>query len=397
MAELNKRFFAVRAFWPMLVIIGLAVNLRPPITAIGPLLDDIRMDTGLSVQAASMLTVLPMLCMGLFPLLLPFVERRLSESVWISTGLFTIATASFSRFWMTDGFGLIVTAMLAGIGIAIVQTLTPGVVKRWYPQSVPLAMGGYSASLMAGGGLVAILSPQVAHYSENWQTGLGVWIVPALIAALLWWLKPREVLETHDKSVPVNFWGNRRAWLLASYFGLANGVYASMITWLPTFAQSLGWNAENSGKLIGIMTVFQVIAAVVAPALSSGRLDRRLWLFFAVGIQFAGLSGLMLMPEAMLVVWVAMIGCGLGACFALTLTVALDHLSAPRLAGALTAFVQGIGFIITAMTPYLVSLLFEWTGTFQTSWFMLSLTLVMMLLVTFQFSPSSYARAMNIS
>ncbi|WP_459778438.1 CynX/NimT family MFS transporter [Photobacterium sp. R1] len=397
MAELNKRFFAVRAFWPMLVIIGLAVNLRPPITAIGPLLDDIRMGTGLGVQAASMLTVLPMLCMGLFPLLLPFVERRLSESVWISTGLFTIATASFSRFWMTDGFGLIVTAMLAGIGIAIVQTLTPGVVKRWYPQSVPLAMGGYSASLMAGGGLVAILSPQVAHYSENWQTGLGVWIVPALIAALLWWLKPREVLETHDKSVPVNFWGNRRAWLLASYFGLANGVYASMITWLPTFAQSLGWNAENSGKLIGIMTVFQVIAAVVAPALSSGRLDRRLWLFFAVGIQLAGLSGMMLMPEAMLVVWVAMIGCGLGACFALTLTVALDHLSAPRLAGALTAFVQGIGFIITAMTPYLVSLLFEWTGTFQTSWFMLSLTLVMMLLATFQFSPSSYARAMNIS
>lgn len=102
------------------------------------------------------------------------------------------------------------------------------------------------------------------------------------------------------------------------------------------------------------------------------------------------------MPMSLLILWVAMIGCGLGACFSLTLTVALDHLSAPKLAGALTAFVQGIGFIITAIAPYIAGILREWTGSFQIVWLMLIVTLVGMLLVTTKFAPTGYAKAINL-
>ncbi len=42
---------------------------------------------------------------------------------------------------------------------------------------------------MAGGGLAALLSPLVATHFEDWQAGLGVWLLPALGALLLWaWL-----------------------------------------------------------------------------------------------------------------------------------------------------------------------------------------------------------------
>ncbi|OTJ30486.1 hypothetical protein CAY91_34960 [Pseudomonas aeruginosa] len=41
------------------------------------------------------------------------------------------------------------SAALAGSGVAIIQALVPGVVKRWFPRRVPAAMGLYSASLMA--------------------------------------------------------------------------------------------------------------------------------------------------------------------------------------------------------------------------------------------------------
>jgi len=393
----TTRQSVLQIFWPMLVIAGLAMTLRPTLTSTGPLLEEIRLSTGISLQEASLLVVLPMLCMGIFPLLLPWLGKRLSESTWISGGLFAIALAGLWRLWLGSGGTLITSALIGGIGISIVQAMAPGIVKRWYPQRVPLAMGVYSASLMTGGGIAAILSPLVAQYYSSWKPGLGIWLILPIIALLLWWFRPSEQIETKNESMPINFSNKRRAWLLASYFGLANAGYACMIAWLPSYARGLGWSAQHSGELIGIMTIFQVIAALAAPALSSSRLDRRPWLFFAVGIQIIGFTGLVLMPESMLILWVAMIGCGLGACFSLTLTVALDHLSSPQLAGTLTAFVQGIGFIITALIPYISGFLREWTGSFQVVWLMLLVTLVIMLIITLRFAPSSYAKAMSLS
>jgi CP family cyanate transporter-like MFS transporter len=64
----------------------------------------------------------------------------------------------------------------------------------------------------------------------------------------------------------------------------------------------------------------------------------------------------------------------LGACFSLTLTVALDHVSAAKLAGVLR----------------------ELTTRFQASWLMFVVTLVVMLFISAKFVPSNYAKAMNL-
>ncbi|WP_352338804.1 CynX/NimT family MFS transporter [Psychrobacter sp. 16-MNA-CIBAN-0192] len=386
----------VAIYWPMVVIAALALTLRPTLTSTGPLLAEIRTSTGISLQTASLLVVLPMLCMGIFPLLLPWIGKQLSESAWIKGGLLAIAASGFWRLGLSTGWALIASTLLGGIGIAVVQAMAPGVVKRWYPRRVPLAMGIYSAALMTGGGMAAMISPLVAEHYGHWQAGLGVWLIVPVITLILWWLKASEALDSTTDAVKINFFSKQRAWLLASYFGLANAGYACMIAWLPSYARGMGWSAQDSGELIGIMTILQVVGALGAPVLSAKRLDRRPWMFFAVGIQVLGFIGLLLMPNALLILWVAMIGCGLGACFSLTLTVTLDHLSEPRLAGALTAFVQGIGFIITAIIPYIAGVLREWTGSFQAVWVMLLITLIGMLVVTIKFNPARYTQVMNM-
>ena len=391
----NTQLSALSFYWPILVVAALALTLRPTLTSTGPLLEEIRLSTGIGLQTASLLVVLPMLCMGIYPLLLPWLGKRLSESAWIIGGLLAIALSGLWRLQLSSGTALIISALIGGSGIAIVQSIAPGVVKRWYPQHVPLTMGIYSAFLMAGGGIAATFSPSVAQHYGSWQAGLGVWLILPVFALLMWWFRPAEATETKQGNGSVNFSKNRRAWLLASYFGLANAGYACMIAFLPTYARGLGWSAQSSGELIGIMTIFQVIGALGAPAFSASQLDRRPWLWFAVGIQILGFAGLILIPESLLLFWAALIGAGLGACFSLTLTVALDHLSDPKLAGALTAFVQGIGFIITAIVPYLAGALHEWQGGFQIIWVMLILTLTGMLAVTIRFNPDRYAAAMD--
>lgn len=392
----QTRASIVAIYSPMVIIAALALTLRPTLTSTGPLLAEIRTSTGISLQVASLLVVLPMFCMGIFPLLLPWIGKRLSESAWITGGLLAIAASGFWRLELSSGSALIASTLLGGIGIAVVQAMAPGVVKRWYPRRVPLAMGIYSAALMTGGGLAAMISPLVAEHYGHWQAGLGVWLIIPIVTLILWWLKVSEELDSTSDAIKINFFSKRRAWLLAGYFGLANAGYACMIAWLPSYARGLGWSAQDSGELIGIMTILQVVGALGAPVLSAKRLDRRPWMFFAVGIQVLGFIGLLLMPNALLILWVAMIGCGLGACFSLTLTVALDHLSQPRLAGALTAFVQGIGFIITAIVPYIAGVLREWTGSFQAVWLMLLITLLSMFVVTIRFNPARYKQVMNI-
>ncbi|MBW6079304.1 MFS transporter, partial [Pseudomonas aeruginosa] len=127
----------------LLVIFCLGINLRPILTGIGPLLEEITAGTGLGFQGASLLTVLPVLCMGLVALLLPWLGRWLAEHRGIVCGLLAIAAACLWRLELDSGLALIASAALAGSGVAIIQALVPGVVKRWFPRRVPAAMGLY--------------------------------------------------------------------------------------------------------------------------------------------------------------------------------------------------------------------------------------------------------------
>ncbi len=380
----------------LLLVVAVTLNLRPILTSIGPLLEEIRLGTGIGYQQAALLTALPVLCMGLVPLLQPWLRRWLSEQGALLLGLGAIGLACFWRLLLGSGPALIGSAVLAGLGVAFVQALMPGLVNRWFAQRLVLAMGVYSAALMSGGGLAAVLGPRVAEHFGHWQAGLGVWLLPVLVALLLLGLVgPKlEAAAGTDTSGGGHFFGSRRAWLLAIYFGLINGGYTSMVAWLPAYYQEVGGSARGGGELVGLMTIFQVLGALGLPMLLRRFADRRPALWLALLAQLAGFSGLLLAPALSPGLWVGLIGFGLGACFSLSLTLTLEHLKDPRRAGGLAAFVQGIGFIITGLVPYLTGWLRDVSGDFQASWSLLTASVLLMLLVTARFAPRGYAAAM---
>ena len=333
------------AGWGLLVVLGL--NLRPILSSISPLLGEIRLATGLSFQSSALLTSLPVVCMGLVALVGIRVEAQLGERRGIALGLMMILLACLARWLLGQAPALLATALLGGAGVALIQALVPAMIKRQFHQRVPLAMGVYSASLMGGGGLAALLSPLVASHFQNWQAGLGIWLLPALGALLLW-------------------------------------------AWLPAYYQQLGWGVLPSGSLLAFMTIFQVIAALLMPALAQRGIDRRPLLTISLLAQTVGYSGLLWAPLQYPHLWVALIGFGLGACFALSLLLTLDHRRDPREAGQLAAFVQGVGFLINAVSPWMTGWLRELTGSFVSAWAVLTVTVIAMLVVTRVFSPATY-------
>ena len=314
----------------------------------------------------------------------------MGERRGIALGLMMILLACLARWLLGQAPALLATALLGGAGVALIQALVPAMIKRQFHQRVPLAMGVYSASLMGGGGLAALLSPLVASHFQNWQAGLGIWLLPALGALLLWAWLPLGAAKNLQVAPPLQGLRNRRAWLLALYFGLVNCGYMSMVAWLPAYYQQLGWGVLPSGSLLAFMTIFQVIAALLMPALAQRGIDRRPLLTISLLAQTVGYSGLLWAPLQYPHLWVALIGFGLGACFALSLLLTLDHRRDPREAGQLAAFVQGVGFLINAVSPWMTGWLRELTGSFVSAWAVLTVTVIAMLVVTRVFSPATY-------
>jgi CP family cyanate transporter-like MFS transporter len=186
-----------------------------------------------------------------------------------------------------------------------------------------------------------------------------------------------------------------RTWLLMACFGLVNGGYASVVAWLAPYYQTLGWSAARSGLLVAVLSVAQAAAALTLPALAARRLDRRAWIGFTLACQAIGFALLAWWPGAAPQATAIVLGVGLGGCFALNMVVALDHLPHPAQAGALNALMQGGGFILAAMAPWVVARLHQATGGFRAGWLAQLAAVLAVGVLTTRLAPAHYARVMR--
>ncbi|AFJ88126.1 Cyanate transport protein CynX [Burkholderia sp. KJ006] len=386
----------------LLVLAG--INLRPFLTAFGPVLDLVRSDTGLGFRAAALLTTLPFVLMGIVAGVGVGLARRVGERRALTVALVLIAAGCTARLWAGSGSGLVVTAIVAGAGVAVIQALTPGLAKRWFVDRLPLAMGVYSAALVGGGAFGAMTSPWLAAHG-GWRLSLAVWAVPALVTLALWRTHaPRDaahgahaVHAAHAATVPASvaaFARVPRAWQLALFFGLCNSGYASVVAWLPAFYRSAGMSAQASGNLLAWMALFQAAGALAMPLLAKRAHDRRAVLWATLALQAAGFAGFAAMPALAPWLWVASVGIGLGGFFSMSLIVTLDHLPDARLAGALAAFVQGVGFLIVAASPWLIGWLRDAGGGFAIAWWAHAGVVAAMAALNAAFAPAGYRRSM---
>lgn len=389
----NVRSIARPAFLLMFSIILVALNLRPSMAAVGPLLSAIRLDVPLSFSLAALLTLLPVMAMGLAMFVGLAISQRLGEDRTVMLSLLIIGVATLSRLFVDTATDLIFSAVLAGMGIALIQALMPALIKSRFSNHVALCMGLYVTSIMAGAAIAASFAPLVMARTGSWRTGLAIWTVLTVVALLAWCIQ-RGAGSTRSsrQSLNENFFNNARAWLLAIFFGLGTASYTCILAWLAPYYVEKGWSEQNAGLLLGFLTAMEVLSGLLAPAIANRSRDRRPMLCGLLVLITGGFCGLILCPQQLSLLWPSLLGLGIGGLFPMSLIVALDHIDEPRRAGGLTAFVQGIGYLIAGLSPLIAGVIRDQLGSFEWAWWCLAGVTALMLVIALRFDPRHYAR-----
>ncbi|MEU5331633.1 CynX/NimT family MFS transporter [Streptomyces parvus] len=358
-----------------LIAVGLvlaALNLRPAITSLGALLEEVREGLHMSGSVAGVLTSVPPLCFAVFGVMAPRLARRFGAGAVVCAGMAAIAVGLVVRPYIGSTAGFLAASALALMGIAVSNILMPVIVKRWFPDRVGTMTGLYSMALALGTALAAALTvPVTGALGGNWRTGLVVWAVLAAVAVLPWIVLVRDRTPAPGQPAPVaanateapalKITRSRTAWGLACFFGLqATAAYITM-GWMPQIFRDAGVSAGTAGLLLAVTMAMGVPLAFVIPRVAS-RLKNQGPIVVVLGLcGLIGYSGLYLAPAAGAWAWALLLGVA-NCAFPLALT--MIGMRARSGAGVvrLSAFAQSTGYLLSIPGPLLVGVLYQHSG-----------------------------------
>ena len=355
----------VRAGWPLLVVmVAVALNLRPAIAAVPPLLDAIQSDLGLSATGAGLLTALPVVCMGAFAPVGAALGRRVGREAAVSCALALVAAGTLVRGVGASAATLYGGTLVAGIGIAMGGALLPGVVKAWFPARAGAVTGLYTAGLVTGAMLASAATvPLSDALGGDWPAGVAAW-VPAT-------RRLRAAAEPAPGRARLP-WGSGVAWRITLYMGSQSLLYYAALTWLSPLYLAAGWSASRAGLLLGLFSLTQVFSALAVPAMVDRTGDHRPWVVLCVGTATAMLAAIGLVPTAAPWAWAALLGLGVGGMFALALTMLVRQASTPAAAARLSGMALLVGYLVAATGPVLAGAVYDAVGSYRAPFLMLA-------------------------
>ncbi|MEU0400777.1 MFS transporter [Streptomyces sp. NPDC006197] len=360
-----------------IVAVGLvlaALNLRPAITSLGALLEEVSEDLHMSGSVAGVLTSVPPLCFAVFGITAPRLARRFGPAAVVCAGMAAILTGLVLRPFATGTAAFLAASALALMGIAVSNVLMPVIVKRYFPDRVGSMTGLYSMALALGTSVAAAATvPMTDALGGDWRLGLGVWAALAALAVLPWLplLRDRDTdtprpaattPETAPQAAPApRITRSRTAWALGVFFGLqATGAYITM-GWMPQIFRDAGVPAATAGVLLAVTMVMGVPLAFVIPRLAT-RMKNQGPIVVALGLcGLTGYTGLFLAPAGGAWVWAVLLGIS-NCSFPLALTMIGMRSRTGAGVVRLSAFAQSVGYLISIPGPLLVGVLYQHSG-----------------------------------
>ncbi|MEW1688224.1 CynX/NimT family MFS transporter [Streptomyces sp. NPDC091265] len=355
-----------------LVVVGLvltALNLRPAITSLGALLEEVRDGLHMSGSVAGVLTSVPPLCFAVFGVMAPRLARRFGPGAVVCAGMVAITAGLVIRPLIGGTAGFLAASALALMGIAVSNVLMPVIVKRWFPDRVGSMTGLYSMALALGTSLAAAVTvPMTEAMGGSWKAGLGMWAVLAA-AAILPWIPlvrnrsgaPGQPSAHRSQDPALRITRSRTAWSLACFFGLqATAAYITM-GWMPQIFRDAGVSAGTAGVLLAVTMAMGVPLAFVIPRVAARMKNQGPIVVLLGACGLIGYAGLYLAPSGGAWAWALLLGIS-NCAFPLALTMIGMRSRSGAGVVRLSAFAQSTGYLISIPGPLLVGVLYQHSG-----------------------------------
>jgi len=350
-------------------LVLIAFNLRPVFSSASALLPEIRTGLGLSPLGASLLTTLPVVCLGAFSPLAPRLAQRIGAERTLLGVIFLLAIGTAMRGLNSVPLLFLGTAIAGGC-IAVGNVLLPGLVKRDFADRAALMTGCYTMALCAGAASAAGLTLPIEHALGGSLAGaLAAWAVPALIVGLIWL---PQVLRTGNVAKRSGFrveglWRDKLAWQVTLFMGLQSALAYCVFGWLVPILRERGLDGVTAGAIVSMSVMVQAAACLVAPHIAVRGKDQRIINASLCAIAVIALLGLLFAPLSTVWLWAALQGVGQGGLIAVAMTAIVLRSKDSHVAAHLSGMAQCVGYVLAAIGPLVVGMIRSWTGSFAWS------------------------------
>ncbi len=349
----------------LLGILCVALNLRPALAGVGPLIAHIKEATELSNSLLGLLTTLPLLAFGVVSIVTPLFTKRfgMGGTLFGAMVLLAIGIGIRSIDWVP---ALYLGTLILGIAIAFGNVLLPSLTKRSFSENSGFITSLYSSVMALGASLAAGFSVPLAEgVGLGWRGSLGIWAALAVLAALVWLPQVSRL----QKSVPTRSFSNaikilttsRLAWQVALFMGLQSLTFYVVLAWLPAILQSRGYDASFSGWMLSLCQASGILGSLTIPTLAGKKKDQRSIVLFLVLTEIIGLTGLLIPELGPVSIWVSLIGLVLGGTFGLALLFIVLRSKDTESATELSGMAQSIGYFVAASGPFIFGAVFDLT------------------------------------
>lgn len=409
----------------LLGVLLVALSLRTPVAAMSPILDRIGRDIPLDAVVLGVIGAAPPLAFAASGFVAPAIARRIGLERALLASLAAMTLGHLARALAPESIVLTLGSVLALLGVGVGNVLLPPVVRRYFPDRVGLVTSLYATLLSVSTAIPALLAVPVAD-TAGWRMSLAMWLLVSLVAAVPWvgvLLERRPLVPSApaepERTGPIELGAielgdaqaagteaalaNRpassrlgvrmlrspTAWAIGVIFGSSSlGAYACF-AWLPKLlVDHAGVTPVAAGALLALYAFMGFPAGILVPVIAA-RFPRSVAAMALLGAAFfvVGYLGLLLVPTAAPVVWVASAGLG-PLLFPLALVLINLRSTTPRSTVALSGFVQTVGYILGSVGPFVVGLLHDATGTW-------TVPLVFLLAVVALILPAAAVLARN--
>lgn len=341
-----------------------ALNLRPALAGISPVLGEIMDDLGLSAAGGGAITTVMVVCLGILGPLAPLLARRFGLDRTLMAGLLILAAGVTLRSTGSVP-ALYAGAAVAGTAIAVMNVAMPGVVKQHFPSRVGPFTAVYVSGLVLG---AAVASGSVVPLERatglGWREVTAMTAIPALAAAALW-LPQALRRPARPEAAPRPFallLRSRVTWYVTVYMGVQSLTFYIMLAWIPTIFKDAGLPADQAGYMLSLTSLAQVAATLTVPVLAGRARSQVPYVTAATVLTVTGYLGVLIAPADLPWLWMIILGVGQGASIALAMLIIALRAPDPVSVTALSAVAQSAGYTLAALGPFLIGVLYQLSG-----------------------------------